>query len=372
MKTTSTAIAFGNTVHILRWVFRRAFRFGVRDADTGSVGWVLPGVPMYWRRLVGRMNHPLIAVRSVQRTKMAITQRSIVNVFIAPGEPSRIHQVFVDQHGPFHYRAVVQNVLYATARGDPLSLLRSSISQARHLSGIAPSSASTDSAFLNVAIRWRRLAARVHVSETTSSVSPQRHVAAAFITTIPESIRAGGGIAWPTPSRTPNAGVQEIAARLAEPTLLSRPSISRPSIRRIVTQAAQFDEEVRPAPAEPFQFRTSHQVARGFSAPHDDFDGPRVTAPARLEWRRSEAAQVSKTPRTVLQPDQHGVARDIPAAVPNVAPQSTQVMTERPPVRAPEDILRDLLSGPVLDRLADDVLSRVDKRMRIERERRGL
>lgn len=363
MKTTSTATALGNTLNTLRWVFRRAFRFGVCDSDASSLGKVLPGVLMYWRRLAGRMTHPLIAIRLGHQTTTAISHPSIVNVSNAPAEPSWINLVFVDQRGPFHYRSTVQNVLYATAREAQCSLPRPSISPERLESGIAPSSASHETASVTTTIRWRRFAATVHVGGTTW-VSRQEHVAAASITTILDSIRAGRRMERPT--RPPIAGVQETVARLAE-----SPAISRPNIRRIVTQAAQSDEDIRSGPAGPFQFRTRN-VARGSSAPHADFDGPRVTAPLRLAWRRSEAAQDSTPPRTVPQADQHGVARDYPAAAPSVAPQSTQVMTEKPPARTPEAIIKDFLSGPTLDRLAEDVLRRVDKRMRIERERRGL
>jgi hypothetical protein len=97
-----------------------------------------------------------------------------------------------------------------------------------------------------------------------------------------------------------------------------------------------------------------------------------VAAPLRLAWRRPEAAQHSATRRTVPEADQRGVARGNTGATPNVASQSMQGMIEKTPAKTPEAIIRDFLSGPALDRLAEDVLRRVDKRMRIERERRGL
>ena len=89
--------------------------------------------------------------------------------------------------------------------------------------------------------------------------------------------------------------------------------------------------------------------------------------PMPLVWRKSEppipepAAAAGGAASPTATPVATPAMRNIPPAAPAYAPQQVR-----------EAVRANLLDGAVADRLADDVIRRVEKRLRIERERRGL
>jgi hypothetical protein len=88
---------------------------------------------------------------------------------------------------------------------------------------------------------------------------------------------------------------------------------------------------------------------------------PMVVRRPPVDSRQAEAAPIAVGSR----------AGASTAAVAAAAAEPPQLRAAAwPPVPAPERQLN--LDGPAIDRLAEDVMSRIDRRLRIERERRGL
>jgi hypothetical protein len=98
--------------------------------------------------------------------------------------------------------------------------------------------------------------------------------------------------------------------------------------------------------------------------------GGRAVTSVALEWRAVQPRPVTQQPSTVKRPaaaaEQPVAPRLQAAAVPAEGAQEprTGVPRERSSAVA--------LDASTIDRLADNVMQRIDRRIRIERERRGL
>jgi hypothetical protein len=98
-----------------------------------------------------------------------------------------------------------------------------------------------------------------------------------------------------------------------------------------------------------------------------------IPAPApALVWRTIRSVSVPQgAPGVSVQAAARGPAADAPrgarqaeAVTQGRVPAATVASAVAPPAPA--------LSGPAIDRLAEDVMQRIERRIRIERERRGL
>jgi hypothetical protein len=88
-----------------------------------------------------------------------------------------------------------------------------------------------------------------------------------------------------------------------------------------------------------------------------------------MDWRAPQARAVSHPSAAAVAP-----APAADRALPRVPPPPAQPdAPAQPDVRAPRDKAAPLALDPsTIDRLADNVMQRIDRRIRIERERRGL
>jgi hypothetical protein len=94
-----------------------------------------------------------------------------------------------------------------------------------------------------------------------------------------------------------------------------------------------------------------------------------LTAPPSLVWRQPPApASEEAEERADLDSNSPSAPSRTGASVPTSAAAIPATM----PQQVREAVRANLLDGAVAERLADDVIRRVEKRLRIERERRGL
>jgi len=95
----------------------------------------------------------------------------------------------------------------------------------------------------------------------------------------------------------------------------------------------------------------------------------RAVGDVAMDWRAPQPRAVSHVPAAAIvaaPASDRGFARVQPTPVPPDAPAE-------PKVSAPRDKAGPLALDPsTIDRLADNVMQRIDRRFRIERERRGL
>jgi hypothetical protein len=167
---------------------------------------------------------------------------------------------------------------------------------------------------------------RVHSFTTTNvAMSPAERVPEAVVARNVTSARAPE-IALPAQPR------RRAAMTLATPTRESRAAAP--------TQSASKPTH-SPAAATPLVWRKS-------------------TSAAREQFDEQSIAESDSTPSRTRSSS--------PAPISNAAPPTPAITAQQ----AREAVRANLLDSAVADRLADDVIRRVEKRMRIERERRGL
>lgn len=134
---------------------------------------------------------------------------------------------------------------------------------------------------------------------------------------------------------------------------------------------------LRPSISPPPQTVIEHRLARPMSR-DEEASGERPIRsllaaalegnPVPMVWRQSSRAEASADAGAALQPGETGGLRSTaPAAATASAPRSPKTAGGAAP--APAALTFDAL---VMDRLAEDVLRRIERRVRIERERRGM
>lgn len=97
----------------------------------------------------------------------------------------------------------------------------------------------------------------------------------------------------------------------------------------------------------------------------------RPAEPAPLVWRKASAAPDEAASRAVAAP--RGAPPSAAGHVDGAPPVTRASALEPPPRLAPPPSPPPFaLTGPVVDRLAEDVIARIERRARIDRERRGL
>jgi hypothetical protein len=150
-----------------------------------------------------------------------------------------------------------------------------------------------------------------------------------------------------------------MASHALAPAMATRPMIVQRQDRSVVVAAPASGHLVRPTPA---------------------FSGPAATAAAaqaslhatrsathELVWGAPES-HAANSAREPAQPVAHAVATQ-PTAPPNRTHADIAVAVAAQVRKATESFA--MPQGPALDRLADEVMRRVEKGLRIERERRG-
>lgn len=93
------------------------------------------------------------------------------------------------------------------------------------------------------------------------------------------------------------------------------------------------------------------------------------SAPVALRWRESGQQDQNYAPAGTN--DQH-VSGSGDRSRDSVTVDRSDHAEEKIIAKAREAVRQELLAGPAAERLADDVMRQIDKRLRIERERRGL
>jgi hypothetical protein len=150
-----------------------------------------------------------------------------------------------------------------------------------------------------------------------------------------------------------------IAARAARPLARVAPEIPReiPMIRRVTkspaTQALPYRARTRPASP---------------GTPRETPDADARTQAIELVWARQHASS-GATERAAAAASEREREDGVRRAVDGAAHRG---QTDELLSRACDAMRREVLAGATAERLADDLLRRIDKRLRIERERRGL
>jgi hypothetical protein len=85
-----------------------------------------------------------------------------------------------------------------------------------------------------------------------------------------------------------------------------------------------------------------------------------------MQWRQGALAR-EESPQAEASATLPFAAQNQPAAAPEAG--AFTAAASRPVVQLPAPAR---LEGPALDRLAEDVIQRIERRIRIERERRGI
>jgi hypothetical protein len=94
----------------------------------------------------------------------------------------------------------------------------------------------------------------------------------------------------------------------------------------------------------------------------------RLTRSPELVWRALVAGATS-----VLEERARVHRRmEVPAQPPHIEPPRAATQARSSAPRVKDDVRSMLLDPALVDRLADDVIRRVERRIRIERERRGI
>lgn len=114
--------------------------------------------------------------------------------------------------------------------------------------------------------------------------------------------------------------------------------------------------------AVPLPVPRRHEFAPGRAVPLAEKRAPKLHRATDLVWRAAPDEQATGA-ANISQRMLNGSATTIPAALPGVA---------APIPAAIDDKRAQLLDPALVERLADDVMGRVEKRIRIERERRGV
>jgi hypothetical protein len=122
------------------------------------------------------------------------------------------------------------------------------------------------------------------------------------------------------------------------------------------------------------QTNTSDATVGQLASPSLPWQVPSAKAAAAVE--QANAAGFGATPSTRLA-SQPLAALAMPSANPFLAATATPPTPPRGPVSAPEQewvqaVQRVIFTRQVLDKVADDVVAKIEKRVRIERERRGI
>jgi hypothetical protein len=158
-------------------------------------------------------------------------------------------------------------------------------------------------------------------------------------------------VAMPSAERMPEAVVARpvTSARAPEAVLPAQPRR-----RAAMTLATPTRESRAAAPTQ---------------APSKPMRSPAATTP--LVWRKSTSPAREPVDEQSIAESDSTAARarsNSPAPISSAGPPAPAITAQQ----AREVLRANLLDSTVADRLADDVIRRVEKRMRIERERRGL
>jgi hypothetical protein len=133
------------------------------------------------------------------------------------------------------------------------------------------------------------------------------------------------------------------------------PAVSRPARTRVAPRL------IAAAPAA----GTEHSVVMRLPSARNPV-ARELAATAPLVWRKS--APVAHELTAPAQAVAHSAAAVTAPPAPPAAVRASKIDMQQ----AREVLRTTLVEDSVVDRLADDVMKRVDKRLRIERERRGL
>jgi hypothetical protein len=136
----------------------------------------------------------------------------------------------------------------------------------------------------------------------------------------------------------------------------------------------------RTEPSAPFARRAQHSVpSTPTAAPPGPSSAHELRAPASfacaflpatpLEWRKDAPHAPATSDGASEAAMQRAMTPAMVAPMMQAAPPAAPVPT---PQQVREAVRMNLFDGAIADRLADDVVRRVEKRLRIERERRGL
>ena len=195
--------------------------------------------------------------------------------------------------------------------------------------------------------RSMRVFARAHVSGRASSQEASPALAARLRHVAPADARAPDSLARHSPAAMIRTVHRRVVPAAAIVTLLhAAPAATPAPIRRVRLRTRTTDL----------------QDAAGIAHPHAR------PAPVPLAWRREPVA-VGVGPDAAADTTRPGAR--IPAQPEAVVPRTTSgppALASRQPERAP----LNALDPAAVDRIAEDVVRRIERRARIERERRGL
>lgn len=125
------------------------------------------------------------------------------------------------------------------------------------------------------------------------------------------------------------------------------------------------NERLNPLPAQ----TTIHRLAKPSAVNQANTFQPEVSVAMALVWGKSASAQDAGISANTLKAQAASPAKSVQDYEGAAGSESRVVEQLMPQTR--QALINELFSGGNLDRLADDVMRRIDKRLRIERERHG-
>lgn len=326
-------------------IARRAWRSRVRSAETAWPRWrLLPSLSLYWRRRRA-------APRSIVRVVRAIEAR-MASPVTALSVHQHIHRAprIVRARPPVSLQAVVR----ITER-----LVRNRWLGARPLDGAAA-------------------AALAHRAESVAAAGSRAAISPGAPEFQPQTARPGRSVRTTAGAAEASQALRRLATRvvsvpraeLAEASPSGRPGASRDHARRM-------DEPARDAPpaarrhlmTTPLMGTPGARRAAGplDVAPESGRSGTRQVTEVPLSWRTPAPAVASPRARPAASTTAHADPLAAPPRPPDGAASSAPGQSPARDITAAA-----MLDAGVVDRLADTVIQRIERRLRIERERRGL
>jgi hypothetical protein len=136
-----------------------------------------------------------------------------------------------------------------------------------------------------------------------------------------------------------------------------------PGARVTRKKRARQPDDVLKAPARGQRLAPAGRRGPLWTAARDPRSSPPFT------WRASSTASSAGS---ALSPGGGNAATTVSSPLPHAVQDGAPAIAVRPEGPARPTEVRSPLSATVIDRLAEDVMQRIEKRLRIERERRGL
>ncbi len=329
---------------------------------TGSVGRLFPKALLFWRARVQEFTNKLGELYSIYKTALFFSPQVNIKFVNFSSAVALKNLSFTDQRDPFQYQTLVQNFLYHSTRDLKSSLYESAVFSKYQKLLIRPSDKITTNVVQDSMLRWPNFSVISKVSGATSAshqrIKPIYFIASAlksgsFLHVNPELVEV--------PKLRWQARKGECAQFAAAGHITTWRMYSA-NLRALEKNKLLF--------AQPLRFTSKSHPLRTLVS-EDESENLFCANPILLNWRQPKYSRNGLQQAEILRSEQSS-GENVNFAVPLERAINSSSFPEKSFNQASEAIVKQLWSESTLARLADDVMRRIDKRLRIERERRGL